>query len=139
MPVEQKNPSGAPSCGNMPYQPSLPRGAFSVASSTAPPHSPPRPRPWPNRHSASSAGAAMPMAAYVGSRPMATVDNPIVSSAATRVALRPMRSPKWPNRAEPTGRAKNASAKVASDCSLAVCGSPAGKNSCGNTSTAAVP
>ncbi|KAG1388768.1 hypothetical protein G6F59_015820 [Rhizopus arrhizus] len=43
----------------------------------------------------------------------------MVSSAATRVALRPMRSPKWPNTAEPTGRAMNATAKVANDCSSA--------------------
>ena len=40
---------------------------------------------------------------------------------------------------EPTGRAKNASANVASDCSVAVVGLPGGKNSCGNTRTAAVP
>ena len=29
MPVEQKNPMGAPNCGNMPYQARLPGGAFS--------------------------------------------------------------------------------------------------------------
>ena len=63
MPVEHRNPIGAPSCGNMPYQARLPGGAFSVASSTAPPHSPPSPRPWPNRHSANSSGAKMPMLA----------------------------------------------------------------------------
>ena len=97
---------GAPSCGNMPYHARLPGGAFSIASSTAPPHSPPSPRPWPKRHNASSSGAAMPIDAYVGSRPIDTVDSPIVSSAATSVALRPMRSPKWPNSAEPIGRAK---------------------------------
>jgi hypothetical protein len=62
-PVARKNPIGAPSCGNMPYQARLPGGAFSVASSTAPPHSPPRPSPWPKRHSASSSGAATPMLA----------------------------------------------------------------------------
>jgi len=69
---------------------------------------------------------------------MTTVEMPIVSSAATSVALRPTRSPKCPNSADPTGRAKNASAKVASDCSVAEAGSLAGKNSFGNTSTAAV-
>jgi hypothetical protein len=69
---------------------------------------------------------------------MNTVDNPMVSNADTRVALRPMRSPKWPNNAEPTGRAKKARAKVASDCNVAVVGSCLGKNSLGNTSTAAV-
>jgi hypothetical protein len=63
MPPDRKKPSGAPSCGNMPYQARLPGGAFSVASSTAPPHSPPRPRPWPKRHSASSSGASVPMLA----------------------------------------------------------------------------
>ncbi len=36
------------------------------------------------------------------------------------------------------GRAKNASAKVANDCSNAEAGSPLGKNSLGNTSTAQV-
>ncbi len=62
----------------------------------------------------------------------------MVSNAATRVALRPMRSPKWPNTAEPTGRAMNATAKVASDCNSAACSLLSGKNRCGNTSTAAV-
>ena len=63
---------------------------------------------------------------------------PMVSSAVTSVALRPMRSPKWPNSAEPIGRAMNASANVASDCRVAVDGSRVGKNSVGNTSTAAI-
>jgi hypothetical protein len=57
----------------------------------------------------------------------ATVDRPIVSSAATSVALRPTRSPKWPNKADPTGRAKNASAKVASDCSIVAVAGSAGR------------
>jgi len=69
---------------------------------------------------------------------MHTVEMPMVSRAVTRVALRPMRSPKCPNSADPMGRAKNASAKVANDCSSAVAGSPLGKNNLGNTSTAAV-
>ena len=69
---------------------------------------------------------------------MATVEIPMVSSAATRVALRPMRSPKCPNSAEPTGRAKNAIAKVASEARVAEAGSDLGKNSFGKTNTAAV-
>ena len=40
--------------------------------------------------------------------------------------------------AEPIGRAKNASAKVAKDCSVEVVGSCLGKKSVGNTNTAAV-
>jgi hypothetical protein len=49
-----------------------------------------------------------------------------------------MRSPKCPNNAEPTGRARNAIPNVASDASTDVAGSDDGKNSFGNTSTAAV-
>ncbi|MOA18664.1 hypothetical protein D3C78_1389980 [compost metagenome] len=62
----------------------------------------------------------------------------MVSSDATSVTLRPTRSPKWPNSAEPIGRATKATAKVANDCSVAVVGSPCGKKICGNTITAAV-
>ena len=69
---------------------------------------------------------------------MATVDRPMVKSAATRVALRPMRSPKWPNNADPIGRAMNAIANVASEASVADAGSDGGKKSRGKTSTAAV-
>ncbi len=69
---------------------------------------------------------------------MPTVDTPMVSSAATSVALRPMRSPKCPKTAEPMGRARKASAKVARDCNDAVFLSTVGKYSLGKTSTAAV-
>ena len=137
-PVEHKNPKGAPSCGNMPYQPCFPGGAFSVASSTAPPHSPPSPKPCPNLQSASKNAAPTPMEEYVGNSPISTVETPMVSKAVTKVALRPIRSPKCPNKADPTGRAKKARAKVANDCSMAVVGSLFGKNSLGNTRTAAV-
>jgi hypothetical protein len=74
----------------------------------------------------------------VGSSPIVTVEIPIVSSAATSVALRPIRSPKCPNTAEPTGLATNAMAKVASEASVADEGSEEGKNCDGKTSTAAV-
>jgi hypothetical protein len=69
---------------------------------------------------------------------MQIVEMPMVSKAVTKVVLRPTRSPKWPNSAEPIGRAKNASANVTRDCSDAVAGSEEGKNSRGKTSTAAV-
>ena len=69
---------------------------------------------------------------------MVTVETPMVERAMTRVVLRPMRSPKWPKRAEPMGRAKNAMPKVASEARRAVAGSDAGKKSAGKTSTAAV-
>ena len=80
----------------------------------------------------------MPMEAYVGTRPMATVETPMVSSAATSVVLRPTRSPKCPKSADPTGRARKAMAKVAIEASVPVAGSDDGKKSAGNTSTAAV-
>ncbi len=69
---------------------------------------------------------------------MATVAMPMVSSEPTRVAFRPTRSPKCPNRIEPSGRATKASPKVASEASSAVVGLPLGKNRNGNTVTAAV-
>ena len=80
----------------------------------------------------------MPMEWYVGRAPMAKVDRPMVDNARTRVRLRPMRSPKWPNSAEPMGRARNAIPKVASEARVEEAGSDAGKNRRGNTSTAAV-
>src|SRR6201999_201930 len=106
-----------------PYQVFLPGGAFSVASSTAPPHSPPRPKPCPKRNMTKRIGAKIPIEAYPGSKPIATVDGPIVMSAATSVVLRPLRSPKCPNKAAPNGRAKKAKENVASDCSVAEVGS----------------
>ena len=66
------------------------------------------------------------------------VENPIVNKAATRVAFRPMRSPKCPNSADPIGRAKNAIANVASEAKIEDAGSDAGKKSFGKTMTAAV-
>ena len=138
IPPEQRNPAGAPSCGNIPYHARFPGGAFSIASNTAPPHSPPSPSPWPKRNNARRDGASTPIVEYVGNAPIATVDSPIVSSAATSVALRPTRSPKWPKSAEPTGLAKNAMANVASEARVAAAGSEDGKNNLGNTSTAAV-
>ncbi|MNH36085.1 hypothetical protein D3C79_968420 [compost metagenome] len=62
----------------------------------------------------------------------------MVNSEATNVTLRPTRSPKWPNSAEPIGRATKAIAKVASDCNVAAVGSPCGKKICGKINTAAV-
>src|ERR1700676_457278 len=67
---------------------------------------------------------------------MATVDKPIVDRATTKVVLRPMRSPKWPNSAEPTGRARNAIPNVASVASVAETRSDFGKNRAGKTGRA---
>ena len=81
----------------------------------------------------------MPIEAYVGRSPIKMVDKPMVSKEATNVAFRPIRSPKWPNNAEPTGRATKASPNVAKDCKIAMLGLASEKNNLGNTKTAAVP
>lgn len=60
VPLARKKPNGAPSCGHIAAQARLPGAAVSVASSAAPDHSPPRPRPCAKRISASSAGAQYP-------------------------------------------------------------------------------
>ena len=67
----------------------------------------------------------------MGKSPIATVEVPMVINAAMSVALRPIRSPKCPNKAAPTGLAKKASAKVASDSRMPVVGSADGKNNFG--------
>ena len=54
------------------------------------------------------------------------------------MVLRPRLSPRWPKKIAPIGRATMAAPKTANDASSAVVGFPAGKNSCGKTSTAAV-
>ena len=63
---------------------------------------------------------------------------PISSSEATRVPLRPILSPKWPKRTEPTGRATKATPKMANDERIAFTLDAFGKNSVGKTSTDAV-
>ena len=50
-----------------------------------------------------------------------------------------MRSPKWPNTSPPNGRATNPMAKVASDWSVPIVGSEAGKKTEGKTTAAATP
>jgi hypothetical protein len=50
-------------------------------------------------------GAAMPICAVVGSRPMSVVPAPIRVIDTISTVLRPIRSPKWPKIAPPSGRA----------------------------------
>ena len=69
---------------------------------------------------------------------MAMVEPPISISDATRVDLRPTRSPKWPNTAAPSGRAMKATARVVSEDSCWIAVSYDGKNIGPNTSEAAV-
>ena len=86
----------------MPKRARQPGGAFSTASSAAPPHSPPSPKPWPKRSTHSSSGAIQPTIC-IGrqERDQRSSTAPISSSEATSVDLRPIRSPKWPNTTPP--------------------------------------
>ncbi len=59
-PLPMMKPSGAPSCGKVPYRARLPLGAFSVATRAAPLHSPPSAKPCASRISTSSAVATQP-------------------------------------------------------------------------------
>ncbi|CAM5526334.1 hypothetical protein SGRIM128S_09398 [Streptomyces griseomycini] len=63
---------------------------------------------------------------------------PMVRSEATRVPLRPIRSPRCPKTTAPIGRATIAAPNTAKDDSRAVVGSLLGKKSLGKTRTAAV-
>src|SRR5699024_4411308 len=67
-----------PICGTLPKNPRCSFGAYSVASSSAPPHSPPMPSPWISLSSIRSSGAATPICAYEGSRQIHAVASPIM-------------------------------------------------------------
>src|SRR5699024_4303745 len=64
-PLARKKPKGAPNCGHIAADARLPSSAVSEASSAAPDHSPPKPKPWQKRMSANSAGAMMHAVAEV--------------------------------------------------------------------------
>jgi hypothetical protein len=56
-------PKPVPVCTSEPKNPRRLGGACSVISVTAPPHSPPMPKPWMKRSTTSRMGAATPMLA----------------------------------------------------------------------------
>ena len=123
IPYAQKKPMGAPRLGKLPNSARFSAGAFSVATSAAPDHSPASPRPWQARHTHRSTTERGPSASYPGRRPTQNVAMPISSKAATRVFFRPKRSPKWPNRRLPKGRARKLTEKVTKARSVASTGS----------------
>ena len=63
---------------------------------------------------------------------------PMVSSAPTRVALRPILSPKWPKNNGTEGRATKATPKAAKEDSSSVVASCGEEQHRGKTATAAV-
>lgn len=72
-------------------------------------------------------GAATPIVAYPGSRPISVVATDIRITVSASVRLRPIRSPSAPHTNPPSGRAKNATANTASEDSSPAAGSTAGK------------
>ena len=109
-PVASRLPMATPACGHEDQKPRCWSWPCSAAIRTAPPHSPPTAKPCTSRQASSRIGAATPMEAYVGSRPIAIVEMPIISSETTSIFLRPTRSPKCPKTTPPSGRATKPSA-----------------------------
>ena len=119
-------PTGTPNWAKLPYRARRRDEACSVAMSTAPPHSPPTPKPCTRRSSTSRIGAPMPIAAKVGRTPIRKVAPPVSSRVSTSIDLRPIRSPKCPITAAPSGRATKPTAKVAKAASVPATGEKEG-------------
>lgn len=79
------------------------------------------------------------MAMKSGSSPMSPVTTLISVTVMSRLRLRPMRSPRWPNTTAPSGRARKPIANEAKAASVATAGSSVAKYSRSNTIDAAVP
>ena len=111
-PAARNSPPGTPMWAKLPKNPRRSGGAYSTASSTAPPYSPPTPMPCRIRSTTSRIGAQMPIRSYDGSSPISAVPRPMISRVSSSICLRPIRSPKWPKISPPTGRARKPTAKV---------------------------
>jgi hypothetical protein len=81
----------------------------------------------------------MPIAVVEGSRPMPTVATVIITRQASRIGLRPTRSPTEARSSPPRGRATKPAQKVANDSRTPSVAPAPGKNSGPKTSAAAVP
>ncbi len=106
--VPRMRPMGTPTCGQLAIRPRLRWSPHSIDNSTEPLHSPPTAMPCRMRRMTSRTGAATPMVAVPGSRPISALDTPIMTRVMIRVALRALRpilSPQWPKRAAPIGLA----------------------------------
>jgi hypothetical protein len=62
-PAASRLPAGTPTWGQLAFRPRRLGSPCSSDISTAPPHSPPSPRPWMTRSTTSRTGAATPMVA----------------------------------------------------------------------------
>ena len=105
--VASSAPEGPPMLVTLAANPRLPLRECSSDISAAPPHSPPTAIPCTTRSSTSRMGAAAPIWAYVGSRPIRVEATPMMDMVTTSIDLRPTRiPPKWPKMMPPRGRAK---------------------------------
>ena len=107
--------------------------------STEPPHSPPTPAPCRKRKMESRRGAARPIWAYPGSRPINAVAIPMSKRVAISVDFRPTRSPNQPKKAPPMGRARKPTKLVVNAAMVPATGSSSGKKSFGKTVAARNP
>ena len=73
----------------------------------APAASPPTEKPWSMRSRISRIGAAAPITAYGGRKPMPAVATLISMITATSTRCLPMRSPRIPKNTDPSGLTKN--------------------------------
>jgi len=69
-----------------------------------PVNSPPTEKPCSIRSSTSDTPAAMPICAWVGSRPIARLATPMITMLRLSIRRRPSRSPTGPSTRLPTGR-----------------------------------
>ena len=76
-------------CAKLPKNPRRSAGAYSTASSTAPPYSPPTPMPCSTRSVTSRTGAHQPIASYDGSSPIAAVPTPMITQREQQHLLAP--------------------------------------------------
>lgn len=139
MPAESTLAMPAPEMRKAPKNPRRPTGACSTTIVAAPPISPPTNRPCSMRMRISRIGAAAPIAASDGIRPIAAVDRPIPITVTSSVTLRPSRSPIAPNTSPPSGRNRKPTAKLAKEDSCATNSESPEKKTCGNTVAAARP
>lgn len=138
-PVPKRLPMPIPALVKLPQRPRRSSGAFSMPKREAPPHSPPAAKPWTRRSATSITGAATPTVSYAGRQPIRNVLPPMISSVSTSMALRPIRSPKWPITMPPSGRATNPLPNAAKATRVPTVRSKLGKKTAGKTIAAARP
>src|SRR6476659_8129432 len=106
--VPAKQPNGL----QAPINPRFPGTAPSTRNTDDAMYSPPTASPCSSRNTSSSAGAASPMVASLGSSPMQNDGRAMARTDQSSACLRPNLSPIWPKKAPPIGRMRNPAANV---------------------------